>query len=58
MMGWKKKNNQRLNYSQNKNKTMTHEKLVVVKEKVQMPLGVKIIKPKVTWQTIHPSWRK
>ena len=39
-------------------KTMTHEKLVVVKEKVQMPLGIKIIKPKVTWQTIHPSWRK
>lgn len=39
-------------------KTMTHEKLVVKTQKIDLPLGMKVIKPKVTWQTIHPSWRK
>ena len=38
-------------------KTMTHEKLVVVKEKVELPLGMKVIKPKVRWKTVQPDWR-
>ena len=36
-------------------KTMTHEKLVVEKEKVDMPLGMKIIRPRVRWKTIQPD---
>ena len=39
-------------------KTMTHEKLVIEKEKVDMPLGMKIIKPRVRWKTIQPDWRR
>lgn len=39
-------------------KTMTHEKLVVEKEKVDMPLGMKIIRPRVRWKTIQPDWRR
>ena len=35
-------------------KTMTHEKLVVEKQKIELPLGMKIIKPKVRWKTIYP----
>ena len=35
-------------------KTMTHEKLVVEKQDVQLPLGMKIIRPRVRWKTIHP----
>lgn len=38
-------------------KTMTHEKLVVVKEKVKLPLGMKVIKPRVRWKTVQPDWR-
>lgn len=39
-------------------KTMTHEKLVVETKKIDLPLGMKVIRPKVTWQTIYPNWRK
>ena len=39
-------------------KTMTHEKLTVVKEKVEFPLGMKMVKPKVIWKTVQPDWRK
>ena len=39
-------------------KTMTHEKLVIEKEKVDMPLGMKIIRPRVRWKTIQPDWRR
>ena len=39
-------------------KTMTHEKLTVVKEKVELPLGMKMVKPKVIWKTVQPDWRK
>jgi hypothetical protein len=35
-------------------KTMTHEKLVVEKQKIELPLGMKIIKPRVRWKTIYP----
>ena len=35
-------------------KTVVHEKLVVEKQKVELPLGMKIIKPRVRWKTIYP----
>ena len=35
-------------------KTMTHEKLVVEKQKIELPLGMKIIRPRVRWKTIYP----
>ena len=35
-------------------KTMVHEKLVVEKQKVELPLGMKIIRPRVRWKTIYP----
>ena len=38
-------------------KTMTHEKLVVEKENVELPLGMKVIKPRVRWKTVQPDWR-
>ena len=39
-------------------KTMTHEKLVVDKEDVELPLGMKVIKPRVRWKTVRPDWRR
>jgi len=31
--------------------------ITVVKEKVELPLGMKFTKPKVIWKTIQPDWR-
>jgi len=39
-------------------KTMTHEKLRFKTKKVKLPLGMKVVRPNLEWETIEPDWRK
>ena len=39
-------------------KTMTHEKLRIKTKKVKLPMGMKVVRPNLEWETIEPDWRK